>query len=317
MGRPKRSQELLNHPLLKGLMKATKLKPAVSAKSLDTYHGKLHRLEELTGKPLVEAILDVPGSARVISKAYMDSATTRKGISSAVLSLFSHNTAFAEKHVTANNDWKLVHQSFSGVEKKVRENNKITPAQRARMTSIASMQAAARKLKPKVKTEEQSQAYVLLRMMTEVPPKRLDLGDLLVCHATPAKYTGNYVLVPRSGSTGKLVLQQYKTFKTFGVITDELPASLTNDLRASLKAYPRKYVFERKGLPMTPEQYGNYIKQVCLEYTGKASSMNDIRHAYISEKCLPNKLTYGELSSIARSMGHNPETQAKYHVVGW
>lgn len=317
MVRKASERRLQKHPLFVSLGKATELEPGVSAMAQETYHLRLMRLEDMTSLPLEELILKPKQTYGAVSAKHLDSATTRKGYTTAVLSLFAHNPEFSRQHSTAHDTWKLIHRSDGGLEAVVRKDNRLTAEKREKMTSVPRMRAAARKLKKKIKTQEQSQHYLLLRFMTEVPPKRADLGELLVCKQVPKAYDGNYVLVPSKGDA-KLVLQQYKTMKAYGVITDVLPKSLAADLKASLEAYPRQYVFQQAtGEPMTPSQYGAYVRAACLEHTGKASGINDIRHAYISDTCIASKLTYTELEAIARSMGHSVGMQSQYQLVGW
>lgn len=315
MGRPPNDRRLWSHPLFKRLSVANDRHGAASEMTMDTYHGRLTRLEDISGKPLDDALLHPKETYDSVSKKYKDSATTRKGMLTAVMALFAHSPAYAKAHAKAHKEWSLLHRMQAGIEAKKRNDNTITKEEREKMVTVSELERAARALKARgLKTAKESQDHLLMRFMTDVPPKRLDLGELLVCvSGKPARYKGNYVLVPARGEC-KLVLQQYKTAKAYGVITDVLPAGLATDLRASLRKFPRKLVF---GAPMTASQYGVYIRQVCKEYTDKESGINDIRHAYISERCIASKVTISELQRIARSMGHNTDMQARYQLVGF
>lgn len=302
---------LEKHPLVKNLRTPSGRFDAVSDMTMRTYIGRLSRMENISKRSLDDALLHPKETYDTISKKYRTSATTRKGVLTAVMALFAHSPAYAKRHEKQHREWSLLHRMQAGIETKARNDNRITEAERAAMVSLEDLQNAAAKLeKAKLKTLEQSMAHLLLLFMTEVPPKRLDLGELAVYKTAPAKYPGNYVIVPTKGEC-KLVLQQYKTFKRYGVITDVLPAKLASALRASLKAFPRDHVFGRKN----PDQYGYYIRTVTEKYTGKVATINDIRHAYISERCIASKVTIGELQAIARSMGHNTDMQARYQLV--
>lgn len=299
------------HALVENLRQPSGRYEAVSEMTMKTYLGRLSRLEQISKRDLDDALLHPKETYDTISKKYSGSATTRKGMLTAVMALYAHSPAYAKRHEKEHREWSLLHRMQAGIEAKERNNNTITVKQREEMTSISDLQKAASKIeKAGLENETQSMAHLLLLFMTEVPPKRLDLGELAVYKTKPASYDGNYVIVPTKGQC-KLVLQQYKTFKRYGVITDVLPAKLASALRASLKAFPREHVFGR----MNPDQYGYFIRKVTKAYAGKESGINDIRHAYISERCVASKVTITELQAIARSMGHNTDMQSKYQLV--
>lgn len=315
MGREPKEKTLAGHPLFKNLAVPNKRHGAASPMTMSTYHMRLVRLEEISGRKLDDALLHPKAAYDAISKEYTKSATTRKGVLTAVMALFAHSPAYAKRHPKQHLAWSLLHRMQCGIEAKAREDNRITPEKRKAMITISALERAALKLKKSgLDTLEKSMDFLLLSFMTDIPPKRLDLGELLVCKGDkpPAKYDGNYVLVPAGKAPCTLVLRQYKTARVYGVIKDDLPFSAA--LKESLKRFPRDHVFEP---PMSPEKYGKFIRTVCERHTKKAAGINDIRHAYISERCIASKVIYADLSKIAHSMGHSVDMQARYQLVGF
>jgi hypothetical protein len=155
-------------------------------------------------------------------------------------------------------------------------------------------------------------------MHAAIPPKRLDYNALRVITTkqAPPSYKGNYVLLPASGKA-TLVLQKFKTAKAYGPLVEQIPADLAAELRQSMKLFPRHYVFVgRDDDAMTKSTYGKLIRRVFEEHVGKPCTINSIRHAYISENAT-NDRTYGELTNMARSMGHSTAMQMQYNVPGW
>ena len=287
---------------------------SLSPLSVATYRSRLGMLTSATGLGLEESLADVPRSYKALPKAY-PSVATRLGISIAVVAAFRHSPELREAAPAAAEEWGVRRRSLTQLDRARRDNNRLTPAMRKKLVTLAEVRAAAAKLKRAgLRSLRDSQEHLLLRMMVDVPPKRNDLGALRVLKARPtAKRPGNYVL-PKDGV---LVLTEYKTAKAYGPLTETLPDGVADDLRASLAAFPRKHVFVGKdGGPMTEGAYSEFVKAVFVRHTGKRAGVNALRHAYITESCDPRTTTMQELKDIAKSMGHSVGMQAQYQLVG-
>lgn len=317
MGARAKANRLSDHPLVKSLSVSTDERAAVSAMTLERYNKRLMQVEELSGFSLERALTSPTETYKSISEKYPQSSTTRKSLVTAVLSLFSRNPRFAEKHVASHALWQQVYRLQSKLERSSRDDNVMTAVQREKMFTLSDMRTAASKLRLGLSASE-SQAHLLLRFMTDMPPKRLDLGSLRVFPRKPAgSVSGNYVVLPASGGA-TLVLQEYKTAKTYGALEESLPPALASSLRTSLRKYPRGHVFTRKdGCPMSADQYGAYIRLVTSAHTGKSVGINEIRRAYVSEHICPSRVTITEQERIARSMGHSRDMQSRYQLVGY
>jgi hypothetical protein len=126
--------------------------------------------------------------------------------------------------------------------------------------------------------------------------------------------SGNFVYVPEVGDI-KLVMYEYKTFKTYGRFVETLPKTVATALRDSLAAFPRKYVFEQKDEPMNEHQYGRFVVQTFKRCVKKEAGINTIRHSYITQMVDTKKMTIAEQHALAASMCHSYAMQQKYVMV--
>ena len=311
--------KLSDDPLIDALASSVGKVAGVSQMSIDTYRARLHRLTDATGKPLDKSLIHAAASYKVLQKKY-SSPTTRKSIVTAVMSVFSHSPDFAKKHNKAWDTWKTRHRNLVQIETSIRDDNRATDDMKDTLPIIADVRVKAAELKKKtgLSKSQDSMDHLLLTMMVDMPPKRADFGDLQVLFTEPKNTGGNYVVVPKKVSEPvTLVMNEYKTAKRKGTFREEIPKSVAADLRKSLKDFPRKYVFVgRDNDNMTANAYSEYVKRAFFKHTGKASGVNALRHAYITQECNPGKRTIAELKQIAESMNHSVVMQATYHVVG-
>lgn len=309
----------MDQQLLDNLTVTTETKRGVSEETAEFHRKRISHLCDLTGKSIVPMILDVDGTHAVISKQYPNSVTTQRNAVSSISSLFSHSPDFANKHAAVRRRWQDSLSLLGGLQKREKADNRVTPEQQREMASTSEILSAIRKLQKVSRTSMRlNQHYLIFRMHTVLPPKRLDYNALRVVTAknAPPSYKGNYVLLPPSGKA-TLVLQKFKTAKAYGALVEQIPSELAAELRQSLRLFPREYVFVgRDGDAMTKSTYGKLIRRVFEEHLGKPCTINSIRHAYISEHAT-NDRTFGELTNLAKSMGHSTAMQMQYNVPGW
>ena len=304
--------------LLKGLsVGRAKGMHELAERSISVYRDKLLQLKRLRGTGLEELIKDVKGTYGALLKEYT-SVTSRKAYVTAISSLLTRNPVLARRMSTAQASWRNLLSVLQAAEKEVRNNTRVTTEQRKTMVTQKEKEAARKKLgKRCLESLRVSQHYLLLWLLTDIPPKRLDYNALWIMKKEPVAETkGNYIVVPSQG-TVRLVLQEYKTSKTYDTLEEEMPSDLSDAIRASLRAYPRDYLFVgRDGKATTQHTFGMWVKTVFLEHLGKATTMNAIRHSYITEHARGDH-TYGEQAELARRMGHNTDQQMQYVRAGW
>lgn len=291
------------------------LSGSVSEITLQSYRDRMKMLTTATEKPLIDSLTgDVDELYKKLQKKY-DSATTRKNIVSTILSLYSHTPKFDKAHEETRKEWEIRFKNVKQIQKEIAGDNRLTADKEKTMPTAKEISEAARKMSHDDMKE--SQMLLLLLMVSVIPPKRRDYGALKVHKSMPKAAKDNFVVVPTHGKV-KLVLTEYKTANKYGTFSEDLPEEISDAMRESLKRHPRGHVFVGRDLgPMTDNAYGKFVKAAFTKYVKKASTMNDLRHAYISQKISSNKLTRNEKEAIARRMQHGLDMQDSYQVVGF
>jgi integrase len=151
--------------------------------------------------------------------------------------------------------------------------------------------------------------FVVLSLYVLVPPKRnADWSKMVVGSGDDA--TKNYFDLKNK----KFIFNNYKTVKTHGVLTEEVPSELFRNLKAFLKFNP--LAKEEKEFPLLVFHNGkpfgasgNIMTRFLNNFFGKNFGCSMLRHAYLSNK-------YGaeeaEKKKDAAVMGHSLATQTNY-----
>jgi hypothetical protein len=161
---------------------------------------------------------------------------------------------------------------------------------------------------------QMSQDIVLMAVFAHLSPKRRDLGKVKVVQTIDdiAK-DENGVVIPEHGAKGKLVLNEYKTAKTYGHFEEDLPKELTLIIKASLAAHPRPYLFcGPRGKPLSDSRYGTRVSDAMDRHMDKKLTVNDLRHLFITQNIKLDRVTHAQRADIASSMMHSPTVQLEY-----
>ena len=142
------------------------------------------------------------------------------------------------------------------------------------------------------------QNFVLISVLGGLfcPPRRsLDFCAFKVRNVDKEK--DNYL------EKSDLVFNKYKTCKTYNQQLVKIPASLKLILNRWIRLTTNDYLFfDSNGSPLTSVK----LNQRLTKLFGKNSSVNAIRHSYISEKYQPEIEIQNEMKNVARSMGTSP-----------
>ena len=155
---------------------------------------------------------------------------------------------------------------------------------------------------------------VVLSLYTEIAPRRnQDYSDMYVVKNFLDDATKNYLSLDEK----KFQFNKYKTSKTHGSMTVDIPESLMNAITAFLKHHPlnkgrlsKKTCFQllvkQDGTPINAV---NGITRILNKIFGKNIGSSMLRHIFLSS-------VYGdkvkELEGVAKGMGHSSTTQAGY-----
>jgi hypothetical protein len=156
---------------------------------------------------------------------------------------------------------------------------------------------------------------LLLGFYTYIPPVRADYYATVLIHVSdPVPKEENYIIL---GDTYKLVIQTFKTGKTYKTIEHILPIPLQDLMKESLKIEPRNYLFIKRRLtkkdpciPMTPAEYTSWANRILSRIFNKNTNLTALRHAFVSTINYNQPLS--TLKKITNAMGHSVEMSMKY-----
>lgn len=205
--------------------------------------------------------------------------------------------------------WRTRHADVSKAAAKAK-TGVLTKAVEKKYVCWCEIQAAAKKAAGKHATLEESMDAVLLALVTMIPPKRSDYGDVDVVARDEG--TGNRVVLPRSGPA-TLVLTEFKTAKSHGQHREPLPAKLAAVMRKSIAKWPRKKLFvDSDGGAMTPGTFGSYVKAAMTRHVGKPVGVTMLRHIYISDVVV--HMSDESRTEAAKRMLHSVKEQKEYVI---
>ena len=151
------------------------------------------------------------------------------------------------------------------------------------------------------------QDYVILCLYTHHVPVRLDYSPMAVVYEETPDQRGNRLLVLPTGLT--FIIEDYKTSRKYGVqripVSKELALILLDWLEVNQSGW---LLIDSKGGPMTETNLGIRISAILKRHTGKAASLNIIRHSCVSwvrRKEKPVKETAAVAKGMLHSIGMN------------
>ncbi len=289
----------------------------------EIYFKKIKEALELTGYKNISELLKNPERFAELITNYAKSHKGRTSETlgphfvdsyfSAIISLFIYNQAMQEKEFDLFNKWKSLH---SEIRKPINE-----------------------KYKSNVPTKRQEDAYVpyngivemrdslpigsperlLLSMYTEIPPVRSDYYKTRIFKSMPkdVKTNENFIVLNEKPI---LILEKYKTVKTYGVITIDIPEKLKSEIEDSLRIKPREYLFvSSSGKPYEKENsFNRWANRTLQSLFNKGFTLSMLRHIYISRRDLKLEEKSGLVQDdIAKLMGHSVEQQRRYLWHTW
>ncbi len=154
--------------------------------------------------------------------------------------------------------------------------------------------------------------YVVLSLYTYLPPRRnLDYQLMYVVKRWSDKLPTDRNYLDLAGK--RFVFNRYKTAKTSGVQTADIPDDLMKVIETYLKFHglgksKTEFVFLAKqdGSPLTTV---NGITRILNKLFGKKVGSSMLRHSYLSQKYGP---VLEEMRADAEAMAHDGPTQATY-----
>lgn len=158
------------------------------------------------------------------------------------------------------------------------------------------------------------QQYITLYFHLNVAALRNDLADMAIM--TDSEYknsdkdeTENYIVLGKKGATGKAIIQQYKTKKTYGTYSIPLKEdtnALFSKYYKGLQEYKKIHdidtpwlIIHRDGSKITRNDFTKFMNEI-FEPMGKKISSSMIRKAVVSDAYDAEKI-----KQLAHNMGHS------------
>ena len=159
-------------------------------------------------------------------------------------------------------------------------------------------------LDEKAKKDLSAEDYLIYSLYTKMPPLRADFVSLSIFPRYTKSRTGNYILSSKDDKKWRLVLNNYKTSKTFGQQILSLPVSIVALLKDKKEPI----------LVMTENNLGKRVTAIFEKLCDKKMSINLLRHSYIKH-FLSTKRTILEREALALKMLHSTGLQEKYDII--
>jgi hypothetical protein len=161
-----------------------------------------------------------------------------------------------------------------------------------------------------------TKAYILLSLYTELPPRRVQ-DYLYMKYVTEYRddidKSYNYFVEKRP--IINLVFNYYKTSQKMGpiIVEVDMPDEFFNKFDEYKENKDIKHGDILFGFKNQPE-LSAFIKRVFKKVTGKATGINLLRHAYISDTINEN-MSVAERKEMATLMGHSVPVQMLYKKI--
>jgi len=158
---------------------------------------------------------------------------------------------------------------------------------------------------------------LLISMYTMIPPARADYFALEVVQGEDEPASRNHLRIREDGM--ETVLRDFKTAKMYKEIRNELPACLIAEIRASLEAAPRAFLFvNANGKPHTRNSFTLWARRVLSKVFGTDFTLVFFRHAFATHYVMNIDLkttTDAQIKEVSDKMGNSTEMFRAYRWV--
>jgi len=282
-------------------------KTSLSPASQKQHAKKLSQWIENTEENTIDGLISNPEKAlkALLSvETIKQTATNHHLFISAVVAYLTHiQPDRTEKLVK----WKEVQKRNSEPMSEHYASNQPTEQQKDKWMEYSSI------IQRRDELEKGSFERLLLCFYTMMEPIRADYFSTEIVKEGDVSKEENYILYNDTGA--RIVIQDFKTKKTYERIENVLPAELYEELKVSLERYPRSYLFviDDKKTPFTRKMFSNWACKTLTKVLKHAMTLTVLRHLYITEK-MKEQTSLEEMKEIAKKMGHTREMQRVY---GW
>jgi len=323
-----------DRPAVKALLDCYETGKIESPETVTGYVRSLHSiaskcLSEQSGRAsLIQSLGQDAKDLRMCLRRQVRVLSTYVTLIYAIIALYNH----APGHVPGGHEvqafWRIEQKESHAALIHMNKNNVIAPDKRHKEFTLGELDAAIDKARadvgrgpPSGKSTApwtESQQLLWLVIAKHVPPQRRDYGAMRVVRtSTEARKSENAMVVPPDDAVAAtLVLGNYKTSKYYGRIEQRMPAEVSDEIRRSLRALPREYLFVKNHTQaMGDEYFGFWARNAFEKYLGKPVTINSLRRAWVAWIGDPvNKFTLAEREQFAHRMGHSLSEQFMHYT---
>jgi hypothetical protein len=286
-------------------------------KTVKAYMSRLRTLKNVVMDGMAYYdIISNPDTTYPKLRDYYPNITTRKNVMTVILSVLKYMPQLPELQ-NALSRWKELHDYMDRFQKAELKKHIPNAKQLSQYTSLNDIVLKYNELgNNPITSLTKSIEYITLSIISSTPPKRADYGTLKVFYDCDPKLKINYIVV-NTDTPSYIVLNIYKTSNLYDRHEQELPTGTTNDIKTSLKLFPREYlIVNRFGNPFaTNDAYSKYIKTVFVRLFGKETGVTMLRHVYITEKLNFEEMDDNVLESEAKAMLQSTYCQRQYRWI--
>jgi len=198
---------------------------------------------------------------------------------------------------------------------KEQEKNKLSENQKKSYLSWSKILEVKKKVKKELedtnfKSNPKYKFYIVLCLYSELPPRRLEFGNMKMYNRKPIykkiNEKENYLIIGEKA--GYLLFNNYKTSKSYHTQKINLPSNLFKTLK---KYVEHNRMTEGEELFSSSNNLGRHITKQMENYTNVPVTVNTLRHSYITN-LVTNKMSVKKRKSIAQKMAHSVDLQLLY-----
>lgn len=277
----------------------------ISSNSQKYYDNTYNMLVKKSGSDNIEDIIDYIKSSEV-------KISTKRNYLNSIISLHKHGNLKID-------DIDFIKKYRDGISdiinKKVHSGDNLNENQKSAMDELKQediYELVDELNKNKNKSEKHFNDFIFIDLILETH-LRNDIGNLeIINDKKKIKPTRNYIYVTRNNPV-ELIINEYKTSKTYDPIIIKLSDELGNDIKAYLRLYKNKdYLFtNRKGNPLSSSEITHKINNIFKKKFNSKISTTILRKFYLTNKY---KDVINEMENDAKNMGHSTDTQKTYYI---
>lgn len=262
----------------------------------------------------------------------------RKAFVQSIMCLYKHIPDLKNKDDQQFKIWKGYAETVSEAGKKAQMSNELSEAKAKGWVEWETIIAKRDEL---AKTEYGSHKHLLLCCYTYIPPLRADWALVRILTKAPTKKTdkaaGNYIIITQRTAT--LILNDYKTSRSYGQAQIKLPPELKKVIQASFTEearkiqeeahfkwnetkpkeeqtvfYPRLFTNANNLKWADNDSFTSWCCKRFKEMFGKPLNLTLIRHIFASRPEIRNLSTYERNKIATEGMLHSFITHDCYKI---